>query len=1172
MKQPEWLTALQRRLSARPSRSRKLAAVQNTPAEMLEGRTLLTTAPVLEAISDVTLLSGSPLHIPLVASDAEGGELTFLASSSNADVETFVPTGNRSLRLTVDGFGVMEFELFEQRASRATEQIITLAESGFYDGSIFHRVIDNFVLQGGDPNGNPIGTGGSSLGDFDDQFHVDLQHNTDGVLSMAKSADDTNDSQFFITEGAQRHLDSNHTVFGRLTTGDAVREAISEVSTDGGDRPETDVVITQAEIFTDLDNGVLMLKAPEGFSGSTTITVTVTDPDGNTHQQTFNVTVTPDTTDNQPWLADLPSIRTLVDTPTSFNLESIDVEGDAAAFLDQELLSQLNLFIPSPKPVGIEYDVDLGSGATTVTPTAGLTGTFGLTVATGVFVNAIDYEVADIEIVEAAAPLFVSTADHPGRNPADDGIGDTIRVVRNGTVFEVYVNDQITAQAEEASVTTLTVLGSSDDDDFILDWSGGTPLPVGGFAFDGGGGTTSVQVIGSAGTVIHDLVNDTLTVDGVAVPWAGLPSRSETLSATDRVFNFGADDDVITAGDNGLADGLAQITNTTTGFTFTYPDVAETLTINSAGGNDSVSVGDQESGPVDAIVNAGEGDDTVATGSGNDQLNGDAGADNLNGGAGNDTLSGGDDNDTLLGADNDDVLTGGLGDDLLDGGNDSDSLIDMSTAADAVLTPTTFNGIGTDTLASIEAASIQGDAADNRIVALTFDNSVTLRGGDGNDSLVGGSADDVLDGEAGDDMLTGNGGNDEIIGGAGNDNASGSGGSDTVLGGEGNDTLRGGSGKDSLNGGAGDDNVMGQGSGGDSLTGGEGSDTLDGGAGNDLLIETNGSGNIAVSNTSLTGFGGDVLNGVERARISGDSGANAIDASGLFFAGFTSVTLIGGGGNDLLIGTQGSDVLSGNGGNDTARGGSGDDRIFGGSGKDFLFGDAGNDKVFGQGGTGDRISGGLGDDTLHGGGGADRIEETADADLTLTNTSMTGIGNDVIRAIERVMLTGGDGNNTIDVSGFSSDRQITVRGGAGNDLLIGSDGADNLTGGDGDDTLNGNGGDDILRGSAGADSLNGGDGADGISGGSGNDNINAGAGNDTVYAGSGMDVVQGGDDNDTLFGGADADIVDGQLGTDQVAGGSGNNDAEMDDAVTGSVDEIDEAFQLDPVPAWVEEV
>lgn len=1178
MKQLEWLTALQRRIAARPSRlrrpaRRRPAPASGTPAEFLEGRTLLTTAPVLEAISDVTLLSGSPLHLSLNASDVDGGELTFSATSTNSSVETSVPDGNRSLRLTVQDHGVMEFELFEQRAPRATTQIITLAESGFYNGSIFHRVIDNFVLQGGDPNGDPIGTGGSSLGDFDDQFHVDLQHNTDGILSMAKSADDTNDSQFFITEGAQRHLDSNHTVFGHLTSGDTVREAISEVDTGVGDRPVTDVIITSAEIFTDLNSGVLMLKAPEGFTGSTTITVTVTDPDGNAHQQSFNVNIQADANDNQPWLAELPSIRTLVDTPTGFDLESIDVEGDEAAFLDQSLLNQLSLFVPQLRPIGIEYAVDLGTGATTVTPSNGLTGTFGLTVATGIFVNSIDYQVAQIEIVDSAAPWFVSTADHPGNDQSNDGSADTIRVVRNGTRFEVYVNDQITAQAEEASITTLSVVGSDDADQLILDWSGGAPLPVGGFTFaDGSDGNSSVVLTGAAGLATHDLANDTLVVDGFNVPWTGLTSRSDNLAAANRVFTFGSEDDVIAVADDGQANGQSQITNTASGFTFAFTDVTGSLTINSADGNDSVTVGSQESGPVATIINAGTGNDTVTTGGADDQINGEAGTDDLNGGAGNDTISGGDDNDTISGAAGADVLTGGLGDDMLDGGDDDDVLTEASSAADAALTPTSFNGLGSDTLASIEQAIIQGDATDNRVDASTFGNSVTLRGGDGNDSLFGGSGDDLIEGEDGNDVMNGNSGNDQVNGGDGNDNASGSGGSDTLSGGEGNDTLRGGSGSDSLNGGAGDDKVMGQGSGGDSLTGGAGSDTLNGGSGNDLVIENNGSGNITLTNTSLTGFGGDTLVSAERARLSGDNGANTIDASALFFAGFTSVTLIGGGGNDLLIGSRGSDVLTGNGGNDTARGGDGSDRLFGGSGKDRLFGDDGNDKVFGQGGSGDRLSGGLGDDTLHGGGGADRIDESGDADLTLTNTSLTGLGTDVLRSIERAMLTGGEGDNTIDVSGFSSDRQITVRGAAGNDSIIGSVGADNLTGGDGDDTINGNDGNDILRGSAGNDVLNGGDGADGISGGADNDDITAGNGNDIVYAGSGMDIVRGGDNDDTLFGGAGADIVDGELGTDQVAGGSGDDSADVDDAVTGSVDEIDETFQLDPIPGWVEEV
>ena len=128
----------------------------------------------------------------------------------------------------------MTFELFEDRAPRTTARIIQLAQSGFYDDVIFHRVINDFVIQGGDPDGT--GTGGSGT-DFDDEFTPLLQHTSTGLLSMAKSSDDTNDSQFFVTEGPQRRLDFNHSVFGRLTTGEALRDAISNVPTGAGDKP-----------------------------------------------------------------------------------------------------------------------------------------------------------------------------------------------------------------------------------------------------------------------------------------------------------------------------------------------------------------------------------------------------------------------------------------------------------------------------------------------------------------------------------------------------------------------------------------------------------------------------------------------------------------------------------------------------------------------------------------------------------------------------------------------------------------------------------------------------------------------------------------------------------------------------------------------------------------------
>ena len=186
---------------------RRLGRSRRACFEQLEARQVLS-APTLAAIDHVDLLSGSPLHIPLDGFD--GDVLTFTAESSDPNVTTFIPDGNRSMRIAVEHFGTMTFELFEDRVDRVTDHIIELAESGFYDNVIFHRVIDGFMIQGGDPTGT--GTGGSELGEFDDQFHVDLQHTRSGLLSMAKSADDTNDSQFFITEAETRWLDFNHSI------------------------------------------------------------------------------------------------------------------------------------------------------------------------------------------------------------------------------------------------------------------------------------------------------------------------------------------------------------------------------------------------------------------------------------------------------------------------------------------------------------------------------------------------------------------------------------------------------------------------------------------------------------------------------------------------------------------------------------------------------------------------------------------------------------------------------------------------------------------------------------------------------------------------------------------------------------------------------------------------
>ena len=160
--------------------------------------------------------------------------------------------------------GDIEVELFEERAPRTVENFIGLAtgetewtdpESGetvegepLYDDVIFHRIIEGFMIQGGDPTGT--GRGGPGYR-FEDEFHDELTHDGPGILSMANSGPNTNGSQFFITLDAQPHLDGRHAVFGEVTDGmDVVRE-IGSVETDAKDRPVEDVVLESVTVDRD---------------------------------------------------------------------------------------------------------------------------------------------------------------------------------------------------------------------------------------------------------------------------------------------------------------------------------------------------------------------------------------------------------------------------------------------------------------------------------------------------------------------------------------------------------------------------------------------------------------------------------------------------------------------------------------------------------------------------------------------------------------------------------------------------------------------------------------------------------------------------------------------------------------------------------------------------------
>ena len=139
--------------------------------------------------------------------------------------------------------GAIELELFPADAPKTVENFEKLARDGFYDGVIFHRVIPDFMIQGGDPTGTGTGGPGYTFEDEPNDHRVER-----GALAMANAGPDTNGSQFFIvTTQAAPWLDGKHTVFGRVTNGMDVVDTISEVDRDGRDKPHEDVVIERVE-------------------------------------------------------------------------------------------------------------------------------------------------------------------------------------------------------------------------------------------------------------------------------------------------------------------------------------------------------------------------------------------------------------------------------------------------------------------------------------------------------------------------------------------------------------------------------------------------------------------------------------------------------------------------------------------------------------------------------------------------------------------------------------------------------------------------------------------------------------------------------------------------------------------------------------------------------------
>lgn len=144
--------------------------------------------------------------------------------------------------------GNIELKMFEDKAPKAVENFVTHVQNGYYDGLIFHRVIKNFMIQGGDPTGT--GRGGESIWGkpFQDEFAPNLVFDRGGLLAMANSGKNTNGSQFFITTVATPWLNGRHTIFGEVLEGYDVLRAIENTKTGRGDKPLQEQKIIKAYV------------------------------------------------------------------------------------------------------------------------------------------------------------------------------------------------------------------------------------------------------------------------------------------------------------------------------------------------------------------------------------------------------------------------------------------------------------------------------------------------------------------------------------------------------------------------------------------------------------------------------------------------------------------------------------------------------------------------------------------------------------------------------------------------------------------------------------------------------------------------------------------------------------------------------------------------------------
>jgi large repetitive protein len=413
-----------------------------------------TDSPSFQPIANQTVLGGAPTWLGIDGFDPTGGPLTYTVQVSNPSLltATLQPSTNKSMVINVADYGQMTFQLFNNLAPSTVQHFETIINNGEYNNSTttpikFYRIAhlgdgSDFVIQGG-RNGVA-----SSLGRFNDEFSTELQFTTAGLLAMAKSTDDTNDAEIFITGGPARFLDMQHTIFGVLTDGNEVRNAIQQSRLTGDGPPPTDIVITSTQIVTDNQNAALQLKAAEGASGTSTVTLTVSDGT-RTFSQTFNVTVTPDTANSAPFLNPIAPITGVQGQPINVQLTAQDAENNPFFF---------DATKPASETVAYTVSTNNSTGLVTITPPANFVGTFNVSMGVRQ-VTSIPTTTADPFDTQLVAVTVTSSAPTVDLvSTSDSGASNTDNIT-NATTLDFLVSG-VTSGATVRLLKGATVLAT----------------------------------------------------------------------------------------------------------------------------------------------------------------------------------------------------------------------------------------------------------------------------------------------------------------------------------------------------------------------------------------------------------------------------------------------------------------------------------------------------------------------------------------------------------------------------------------------------------------------------------------------------------------------------------------------------------------------------------------